>query len=411
MKKLAWLALTVGFTAACSGTSSIDEQSPDVEGAQGAEPEADRIAPKDDPRKLIPEATFALKDVVSKDDVGKTFMVPEERMPYPDTYWPFTQGGVDAVWLTGSASPLEKFVRQVSPGSLSAAKQWEHANHGKGLPGVAEWFGHCPGWAAAAVTGNTVRHPVNAMFQGGRMVECTAGSAGCETYQIGDINALAAETYVDADSDFIGARCDTKPTDIKLDAFGRIVREQGGGGCQGLNAGSLMVVLAHRLKMASLPFVINAQTPRNTDEIWNQPTAGYKVYRYQTVTMEQAAQLVSQGVTHRGYQWNSAAKAFAFVEIGLYWITENGPNTRLVSGRKSMKETKMSAILELDGPTNSQIIGGEYLPDASRGESRLSVAPFAWTAKGPGPDNGGGSDGHNPHIRSSLVQQLIELGK
>ena len=56
-----------------------------------------------------------------------------------------------------------------------------------------------------------ILHAVYAKFDGaGSFVACTAGSAGCTKFEIGDINALMAEVYVDGDSSFIGARCDTE---------------------------------------------------------------------------------------------------------------------------------------------------------------------------------------------------------
>ena len=57
----------------------------------------------------------------------------------------------------------------------------------------------------------------------------------------------------------------------------------------GVNAGSLLIAASTLLKQAHLPFAINAQTPTNTDEIWNQPAYRYHVYDYRTLTTAQAA--------------------------------------------------------------------------------------------------------------------------
>ena len=49
----------------------------------------------------------------------------------------------------------------------------------------------------------------------GRVLEaCEPGEFGCTKFEIGDVNALGAEAHEGAQSRFIGARCDTKPTDI-----------------------------------------------------------------------------------------------------------------------------------------------------------------------------------------------------
>ena len=63
--------------------------------------------------------------------------------------------------------------------NLKAAKDWEHSNHGNGVPGVGSWWGHCPGWTGAAMANAPVEHAVDAKLVGGKFVACTAGSTGC----------------------------------------------------------------------------------------------------------------------------------------------------------------------------------------------------------------------------------------
>src|SRR6185312_7644266 len=152
----------------------------------------------------------------------------------------------------------------------------------KDLPGVEGWFGHCPGWTGSAMLNAPLQHAISVKSDGnGGVTACNDGDTGCTKFEIADVNALMAEDYVDADSKFIGNRCDTKPSDIKRDANGRIVRN--GGGCQGLNPGSLLVVLGYQMKNQHKAMAIDAQSDFNTDQIWNQPAYRYKVYRYETL--------------------------------------------------------------------------------------------------------------------------------
>ena len=330
----------------------------------------------------------------------------------------FTQGGTDANW-NGDGSPIEKYMGVLDSANVKAAKDWEASNHGPNVPGVADWWGHCPGWTGAAMSNAPIQHAVSVQSDGnGGISACNAGDAGCTTFQIGDINALMAEVWVDGASSFIGARCDTKPSDIQRDAYGRIVRN--GSGCKGLNAGALMVVLGQRMKGAQQSLAIDAQSKFNTDQIWNQPAYRYKVYRYETLDVKAAANLVAYG-TRSGdktvYEWDAQANGFAFVDVGIQWVSESGPNTTPVSGSQSTRETRFVAVLELSADASDQssrIIGGEFLDDASVGADRLTVPPFVWVSNGAGPeslDPSSNGNNHNPWIHPSAVQQLIAMGQ
>ena len=386
----------------------------------GALRESEVIADFERPEDLVASASRRLASNIATADIGRDFGVPTDKVPYPDTYWPFVDEGADARWNPTAAdprSPIEKLMAITRPSSLASAKAWEHKNHGAGVPGVADWFGHCPGWTAAAMLNSPILHPVFAKANGsGGVIACTAGETGCVKFEIADINALMAEVYVDGDAAFIGARCDTKPADIPRDESGRVTKD----GCDGVNAGSLLIAASTLLKQAHLPFAINAQSPTNTDEIWNQPAYRYHVYDYRTLTTAQAANLVAHGTQtgpETSYRWNTAARGFVFVDLGLKWVTEHGPNLSVYSGTRSTREMRVTAVIELDNPASNPsatILGGEYLDIPSSGTDRLTVPPFLWVAKGTGieslPTSVGG-DYHNPYIKPSAVKQLIALGQ
>lgn len=376
------------------------------------------IEENEDPKTIVEQASARLADVITAADVGKTFGTDDAHIPYPDTYWPFTDNGIDARWNSSDQpSPLEKYMSLFDPSHVQQAKDWEKANHGSGVPGVQGWFGHCPGWTGAAMQNAPLLHAVYAKSDGqGGVQACNASDAGCVKLEIGDVNALEAEVYVDAQSAFIGDRCDTKPGDIQRDANGRITQS----GCRGVNAGSLLQVAATLMKGRQTAFAIDAQNDFNTDEIWNQPAYRYHVYAFEPVTAAQAANLVAHGKKdgdQTAYTYNLDAKGFARVDFEIQWVSENGPNTAPVSGADSTRTTRMTAVIELDADAsdpNANIIGGEYYADADAGTSRLAVHPFVWVANAPGPEDLStdvGGDDHNPYVKPSLVKQLVAMGQ
>jgi len=410
--------LVLALAAGCSGDGE--------EGGMDGAGKADQISGRDDPSGLLMNAERRLNELVSKADIGETFGLDDDKAPYPDTYWPMVDNGIAVEWLEKSGdkcdtanecsdpapSPLAKYMMLTDAGDLDEAVAWEVKNHGKDVPNVADWFGHCPGWTASAQLHAPLRGPVSLKASGSGVAKCSAGESGCITFEIGDINALQAEVFNNARSRFIGARCDTEPAEIERDEFGRIVRN--GSGCQGLNAGAMVIVAANMMKMEKKSFNIDAQNEFNTEQIWNQPAYRYTVNRFEPLDESEAANLVASGGSartgdHDVYVWNDDAKGFALLDFSIHWVSEVGPNVEFVSGTRSTKETRMAAVIELDGDpagAGTEIIGGEYLDDESVGANRLRVHPFVWVAFDVGPDSG---DGHNPFVKGEVVKQMISL--
>jgi hypothetical protein len=220
----------------------------------------------------IPGSSTLLSANISAADVNQTFGVDSNHVPYPDTYWPFMKGGTNAVWDQGSAPPIDKYMTTFDNADLQAARDWETNNHGPKVPNVADWWGHCPGWTGAAMAVVPIQHAVFAKSDGqGGVAPCSQGQQGCTRFDIGDIDALLAESFVDGNSTFIGNRCDTAPANIQRDQFGRIDTTKTPIGCAGLNAGTLMIALATEMKTNHRAMAIDAQFDFNTDQIWNQP--------------------------------------------------------------------------------------------------------------------------------------------
>jgi Transglutaminase elicitor len=391
--------------------------------ALGDAKEAVRIGAYERPEALVEGASRRLADVITAEDVGQDFGVSEGRVPYADTYWPFVLGGTNAVWNPRGRDPrppITKYMLVTNPYELMEAESWELQFHGPLEPGVTTWHGHCPGWSAAATTNAPILHPVLAGSDGrGGLIPCREGESGCVRFEIGDVNALMAEIYLDGPYSLIGATCNIPPYAVPRDMFGRVLAR----GCDGVNAGSLLVTAATLLKRHRVPFTIDLQKPTTTDQIWNQPTFAYHVYDFHPIPGSEAVSLVERGTAGGSagrsvrYPWNPAARGFAFVDLGLRFVGEHGPNVTVFPGTKSTYELRMSAVIELDADPSdprASIVGGEYLDLPENHANRLDVAPYLWVSRGPGPEvlpPYVGGDHHNPFVRPSLVRRLMALGQ
>lgn len=443
------LALGLVATAACATSSSdVDESA----AADSADPRTEDV------RNLPGEYSDRLTANIVPGDVGKSFGMADDAIPYPDTYWPFEaeglgSGGIDFAWQgAGTATPVEKYARIVSGGDealVAKARLWEQDHHGPGLGkkqnrAIQAWEGHCPGWTAAAMTDGPLKHGVSVRHdaQNG-VVECSEGESGCTRFEIGDINALMAEVHVDGNQPLIGWGCRTASRTV--DEFDRIKRNpnnvfgDNGAGCKGLNPGALMMVLGTRLKKGDGPFAINAQQKGITDQIWNQPVYRYNVNAYEEISERRAIELVgenSQGTALPSkYVWNDNAKGFALVDVTLLWVQEHGPNVSFVSGKNTTRGHRLKAVIELDRPIvgdaaareQARIVGGEYLTDARAaasnpdnivGPHRLAVPTFVWISKAPGRENlteaeaeVPGFQHHNPFVKPSIVKRLVTMAQ
>ena len=100
-----------GLLAACGGeaTQALDDNGGVVQDDDG---KADAIGGYEAPETLVPGASRRLASNIVGADVGKTFGTDDDHVPYPDTYWPFTDDGVDATW-NGGDSPAAFPMRRI----------------------------------------------------------------------------------------------------------------------------------------------------------------------------------------------------------------------------------------------------------------------------------------------------------
>ena len=80
---------------------AVEEGEPADEMTDGAGGKADQISGNDDPSGLLSGAERRLAALVTAADVGMTFGVDDDAIPYPDTYWPMVDDGIAVEWMPG----------------------------------------------------------------------------------------------------------------------------------------------------------------------------------------------------------------------------------------------------------------------------------------------------------------------
>ena len=105
--RLAFVTLTGLMLTACVEGSSPD---PGRDGAPtAAAGKADQISGADDPSGLLGVAERRLSLLISADEIGQSFGVDEDNIPYPDTYWPMVDNGIAVEWLESSGNKCFPF--------------------------------------------------------------------------------------------------------------------------------------------------------------------------------------------------------------------------------------------------------------------------------------------------------------
>ncbi len=450
--------ITFVLALAALGCQDETHNTPDID--KGGQEEA--IPPSDSRAGILgPEFKRGFAELVIDD--GERHGMPTALVPYPDTYWPMIDDGINVEWIEKNGqrckqvptddpgikkkfgkdvtpddpfdrvflcsnarpSPLALYMSVLNPNQTKAAVKWEQENHGSKRTTNASWFGHCPGWVASTNLTKPLIGPAfaRASANKSKFEACKkeeVGQNGCTKFEIGDINALSAEIHEGAQSKFIGNRCDKEQDQIQVDEFGRIVNK----GCKGINFGALLIVLGNKFVATNdpKPVNINAQNPETTEQIWNQPAFGLTIHSMTPFTKEQAQKAVANGSAFTQFRGktldykniNANAKGWALVDASVHWVKEIGPNLKSVSGLQGENETRMVGVVELDKPASdptAQILGGELLDNPIVGANRLTNNPFMWIATDTSPDPTSNSSNarRNPFVKAAAVESLIDI--
>lgn len=154
--------------------------------------------------------------------------------PWAGFWWPYQSNGI--------ASAAAKY--DSANADSNGAASWERDRHGQGLGDVADWWGHCNGWAAAAMLTPEPR---------------STKSVGGQNFDISDRKALLTETFMEVTGDFLGTRVNS-PDDRSSNAMRDITPAQ------------FFLMITNVMGARGRAFVMDRFTGH---EVWNHPTVAY----------------------------------------------------------------------------------------------------------------------------------------
>ncbi|KAJ0392633.1 hypothetical protein P43SY_010011 [Pythium insidiosum] len=305
-----------------------------------------------------------------------------EPTPWPSSYWPMFQDGINFVWSNGEPSPSEKYAMAhgldpkqfsdtvsrttgidsmgsrrscQSDGDCSSLRDGSRCGRRAGASAgrcIPAWFGICHAWAPAAILEPEPRCPV---------------TVNGVTFRAFDIKALITELYDGANlpTVFTGARFngrDNEPNN--RDQYGRFRDPTR----RDIGPGFFHIAVANIMGHRQQSFIVDVSAGA---EVWNQPVKSYAVVESNKMTPREAAWRYYRTSS---YPFNPSARSLQFIKNRFTWVVESNEDGPLVTtGRaaQSLRSEDYSYLLELDGDDN--IIGGEWV-----GSSHTSHPDFLW---------------------------------
>lgn len=152
--------------------------------------------------------------------------------PWAGYWFPYSTNGV--------ASAASKYDQATGQGAAS----WERGNHGLGLGEVADWWGHCNGWAAAATLVPEPREP--------RTIEGIV-------FDVADRKALLTEMFMEVTGDFLGSRVNN-PGDFGSSDF------------EDVHPAQFFLVVTSIMGSQGRSVIVDRYTGH---EVWNHPLVAY----------------------------------------------------------------------------------------------------------------------------------------
>lgn len=159
-----------------------------------------------------------------------------DPIPWAGWWWPYNEGGI--------SEAAAKVDQALDTGNRAAS--WENRQHGEGRR-AADWWGHCNGWAAAAIMDT---EPKSSITRNG--VE----------FGIGDRKALLSEYWMESGSDFVGRRV-WNSGDRTSAAFWDVV------------PAAFHLLLTNIVGRNRQSVILDRHTGA---EVWNQPLAAYEIH-------------------------------------------------------------------------------------------------------------------------------------
>ena len=236
------------------------------------------------PSNLLPQNSIFERRF---DRLKMAAIVPKEKLPWSDSYWPNYRGGLSWRWNDSSGADFktytsptrEQFAKMSMRERLNLSQaekydilagNWTYPlvdyERKRNNPSDEKWRGLCNGWAAASAHFKEPRPVVVKSVDG---FEIPFGAS--------DIKALLAiymAQFADGGVRLVGARCNTQPKagwETTGDTgFPRALSE-----CQDVNPGSFHLIMANYIGEWEQPVVGDLV---NGTEVWNYPIYEYKSY-------------------------------------------------------------------------------------------------------------------------------------
>eukprot|EP00644_Phytophthora_capsici_P003184 jgi/Phyca11/5713/fgenesh1_pm.PHYCAscaffold_7_\ len=289
--------------------------------------------------------------------------------PWPGSYWPTYQDGINVIWKTGDVSASEKyaiafgldptdFMNKISAKTgidsrssstkCTADTDCTYRNDGsvcakrKGVESgycVPTWYGICHAWAPAA------------LLEAEPQCDVVKNN---QTFHVLDIKALMTDVYDGSSIStvFTGARFNGPDIPEEMDAYGRYISAPR----RDLGPGFFHIAITNILGKHKKPFILDVTAG---SQVWNQPVRSYQVQTMELVDANEASQKYF-GVSP--YPFNSEMVFLAYVKTTVSWIVEAYADGPLVSSGQVDAYTVSNDyqyVLELDA--NYAVIGGEWV--------------------------------------------------
>lgn len=167
-----------------------------------------------------------------------------DPVPWVGYWWPYTENGIaDQTYDSARQSPADKLDAALGNSNWSAS--WEYYNHGYGR-GAEDWWGHCNGWATAAIMDIEPR---------------TARSVNGVKFGVRDRKALLSEYWMESGADFTGTRV-WDPYDVSSYAFWDVV------------PADFHLIMTNIVGRQKRSLIVDRYTGA---EVWNQPIVAYEI--------------------------------------------------------------------------------------------------------------------------------------
>jgi len=331
----------------------------------------------------------------------------------PGGAWRETEDGIKYLELQEQLETAEEALPEID---IDTATEFEHINHGNGVPGVGSWWGHCNAWAAAATATDEPLYR-STIEHNGVSVDVTPG----------EVKALVTEAYMEHRSDFYGSRHNGKENEgVRYDD---------------VTAAGFHIYFATQLGQRSRAFVIDRFTG---SQVWNQAVLGYNANVEAAYTTGEDGTAAAERVDIALTVYDRFSGEPSVSQLGekdvypvsvtttIYWMTDGLPHeaetaenilalqdmdpadwptsssgVTAIWGDQVHSRT-LSYTLWLDAPLtdeNARILGDGQWNHASEGSDHAHP-DFLWSSLGQAPSR---RDYENPYIEyTSIVEAIMQ---